>query len=401
MRLLLSLAALLLSIAFVQLGSGALIPLDALSGIALGFSTTEIGLLGSAHFVGFFLGCWLAPRMIGSVGHIRAFSAFAVSGAIGALAHPLFIDPVAWAGMRVMTGFAVAGAYTVIEVWLQARVTNETRGRVLGVYRLVDLTASLVAQMMIAVLEPVSYISYNIVAILCCLCLLPLALTRAPEPPVPEAPRLRPWAACRLSPLGAAGVVVAGVTNPAFRMVGPVYGSQMGHDTRGIALFLGAAVLGGALAQLPAGWLADKYDRRTVMVAISVAAVAVCAGMGTLGLSGPGLLLGALVFGVVTFPIFSLAAAHANDFARPEEMTELNAALMFLYGVGAIASPLVASSLIEAFGPPALFALVAAGHGFLIAFALWRMGVRPKPDQAPYRDTPRTSFLIGRLVRRR
>ena len=35
--------------------------------VACGFTTAEIGLLGSAHFLGFFAGCWLAPRFIGGV----------------------------------------------------------------------------------------------------------------------------------------------------------------------------------------------------------------------------------------------------------------------------------------------------------------------------------------------
>ena len=83
MRMLISFAALFLSVALLQLSSGGVGPLDALSGIVLGFSTTQIGLLGSAHFVGFFIGCWWAPRLMGSVGHSRAFAAFTASGAIG------------------------------------------------------------------------------------------------------------------------------------------------------------------------------------------------------------------------------------------------------------------------------------------------------------------------------
>ena len=101
---------------------------------------------------------------------------------IGALAHPLILDPLAWAALRVMTGLSVAGCYTVVEAWLQAKVTNQTRGRVLGIYRVVDLGASLIAQLMIGVLEPASYVSYNILAILCCASLLPLMLIRVPAP---------------------------------------------------------------------------------------------------------------------------------------------------------------------------------------------------------------------------
>ena len=83
MRTLLTLAALFLSVALLQLSSGAISPLDALGGLQHGFSTTQVGLLGSAHFLGFFIGCWWAPRLMGSVGHSRAFAAFAACAVVG------------------------------------------------------------------------------------------------------------------------------------------------------------------------------------------------------------------------------------------------------------------------------------------------------------------------------
>src|SRR6056297_1499990 len=178
MRILLSFAALFLSVTLLQLSSGGVGPLDVWSGSALGFPPQQIGLLGSAHFFGFFIGCWWAPRLMGSVGHSRAFAAFTATGAIGLLMYMMVVDPYAWAVMRVASGLCVAGCYTVIEAWLQAKVTNETRGRTMGVYRVADMGASLVAQMMISVLEPASYVSYNLLAILCCASLLPLTITR-------------------------------------------------------------------------------------------------------------------------------------------------------------------------------------------------------------------------------
>jgi len=177
MRLPLSFAALFLSVALLQLSSGGVGPLDAISGITLGFTTAEIGLLGSAHFVGFFIGCWWAPRLMGTVGHARTFSAFTVLGAIGLMSHMILPDPKAWAVMRIATGICVAGCYTVIEAWLQAEVTNETRDRAMGLYRIADMGASLVAELLIGVLTPAAYVSYNLLAILCCAALLPMALT--------------------------------------------------------------------------------------------------------------------------------------------------------------------------------------------------------------------------------
>lgn len=57
MRMLISFAALFLSVVLLQLSSGGVGPLDVLSGTVLGFTRQEIGMLGSAHFFGFFIGC--------------------------------------------------------------------------------------------------------------------------------------------------------------------------------------------------------------------------------------------------------------------------------------------------------------------------------------------------------
>jgi MFS family permease len=402
MRLLISFAALFLSVILLQLGSGGVAPLDAISGEVLGFSTTEIGLLGSAHFLGFFIGCWWAPRLMGEVGHSRAFAAFTAAGTIGILAHMLIIDPWAWSLMRMASGLCIAGCYTIIEAWLQAKVTNETRGRAMGVYRIVDITGSLGAQLMIGVLEPASYVSYNLLALLCCAAIFPLTLSKAEAPETPLAPRLRPRLAWQRSPLAAAGVVVSGITGAAFRMVGPVYGLEVGLDPEDIALFLAAYVLGGALAQYPIGWLADRYDRRSVLIGLSAGGIATC--LATIGLAGAGtaaVFAAAALFGFATLPIYSVSTAHAHDFATDIERVELSAALMFLYAVGAIASPLLASAVISAYGPAAMFLMIAAAHVLLIIFGIARMRARPTPGaRTAYTYEPRTSFLIGRLLRR-
>ena len=401
MRLLISFAALFLSIILLQLGSGALAPLDAISGLELEFSTTEIGLLGSSHFFGFFIGCWIAPRIMGDVGHSRAFAAFTAIGTIGILAHMTFVGAYAWMFFRVLTGICIAGSYTVVESWLQAKVTNETRGRAMAVYRVVDIGGSLAAQMMISVLTPASYISYNILAMICCAALVPLVLTRAAAPPAPKALKLRPWLAFQLSPLAAAGVLSAGLTTAAFRMVGPIYGVEVGLTTDQIALFLSAFVLGGALSQYPAGWVADRFDRRWVLIGLSTAAIVSCLIMVSFIGAGTGAAFWtAGIFGFATFPIYSVSAAHAHDFAQDDQRIELSAAMMFLYALGAIASPYAVSTLIESFGPEAMFAFVSAAHVLLIVFGLIRMRARETETKTAYIYAPRTSFLIGKLLGR-
>lgn len=402
MGTLLSFTALFVSIYLVQLGSGSLGPLDALSGSVIGFSTEEIGLLGSAHFVGYIIGCYVTPRLIGDIGHSRAFAAAAAIGAIGALLHPMLEGPLIWALLRVLTGLAIAAAYTVVESWLHAKTGNHNRGRVYGVFRVVDLVGQLSAQGIIAILEPASYAAYNLVAMFCCLCLLPLALSQRVAPATPRAPRLRPIKAALLSPAAALGIIVAGITGAGFRMVGPIYGVENALTQSQIAVFLASAVVGGVAAQYPVGWIADKTDRRLVLLGLSVLAAISCLGIAMLTRPGDvnGFYLAAFVFGLTAYPIYSVAAACANDLAEPDFIVELNAALIFLYSIGAIASPVVSAWLIALAGPEAMFYFMAAVHLALVAFTLFRMTQRSGTGpRTPYRYIPRTSMLLGRMFK--
>jgi len=216
----------------------------------------------------------VAPRLMGSVRHSRAFAAFTAAGTIGILAHMIVIDPFALAGMRIMSGLCNAGCYTVIKSWLQAKATTETRRCAFGTYRMVDMTGSLMAQAFIWLLEPASYVSYNLLALMCCAALLPITLSTTPQPEIPAAPLLRPMLAWQRLPLAAAGVIVSGLTASSFRKVGPVYGVEVGLSIDQIALFLSAFIIGGATSQVPAGWIADKFDRRRVLIGFSAAGVA-------------------------------------------------------------------------------------------------------------------------------
>ena len=63
--------------------------------------------------------------------------------------------------------------------------------------------------------------------------------------------------------------------------------------------------------------------------------------------------------------------------------------------------PELAFDEIEGFGPAALFTMISVGHGVLVLFGLTRMRARPTATKrTPYVYAPRTSFTIGRLMRR-
>lgn len=406
MRLVVSLSALLISVLFVQVGSGSLGPLDALSGLALGFSPTSIGYLGSAHFMGFFVGCVLSPYIVVRSGHARAFAVMAGVSTTAILLHPVLEEVWFWAILRVLSGFSVAGAYTVIESWLQSKLNKNNRGTVFSIYRMVDMTGTLLSQLVIAGLTPAHYISYNLIAVVACLALIPLAMTQATLPALPKTPGFKPFFVFAVSPLAALGVVVVGLTNSSFRMVAPVYAAQSGLPKSGIAVFLALAVFGGLVAQLPAGLIADRVNRRITLIGFSVFSVLVC-GLISSELIGeiagiPFVYIGGFLFGFATLPIYSICASHASDFAEQDDMLSLSASLIFFYAVGAVLAPSLAGYLIDTYGPPAMFTFILVAHMALLAYSFWRMVRRPASGKRrPYNYMPRTTLYIAHLARRR
>ena len=132
-------------------GNGIQGTLIALRGAQEGFSPQTIGFMGTAYFGGFLLGCLAVTRMLKAVGHVRSFSALAAIGSVGTLMLILVIDPVMWSVIRVVSGFVVAGLFTIMESWLNAGVSNENRARVLAIYRVVDIGSVTGAQFLIPV----------------------------------------------------------------------------------------------------------------------------------------------------------------------------------------------------------------------------------------------------------
>ena len=97
--------ALLVSVSILLTGNG-------LQGVLLpvrasleSFSAVEIGLIASSYFTGFLGGCVFGARLIKRVGHIRAFAAMTALASAAALAHALWVLPVAWWSFRRLPAY--------------------------------------------------------------------------------------------------------------------------------------------------------------------------------------------------------------------------------------------------------------------------------------------------------
>jgi MFS family permease len=375
-------ASLLLSAALLLAANGAQFTLLPLRGQAEGFSTFALGVMGSAYFVGFVAGCLLGPYVILRAGHIRAFSAMVAVAAATTLAYALAPEPVAWSLFRLITGFALAGFYLVLESWLNDGATNATRGFVMSAYVVVNYLA-IVGGQMVVTLYPVQHDgALMLTAMLASLAIVPVALTRSAQPAPIALFRLQPGPLYAAAPVALIGAFAIGMANGAFWALAPVSAAGAGLDHDDVAMFMSVAVLAGALAQWPAGRLSDRIDRRKVLLALLIGAAVTGVALWLLAATGPLMLVFGFLFGALALPGYSLAAAHAYDKTPGSDMVATAATVLLASGLGSTLGPLFATAFITPEGPRRLFLFTALVEAALAAYVFYRTRVQPPPQVA-------------------
>jgi MFS family permease len=383
-KIILPVAALLISVALLQTGNGIQGTLLPIRASVESFSTLSIALLGSTYFLGFIGGCLYGPKLVSLVGHIRVFTAMVALASTTSLIHGLIAEPVIWWLLRVTTGFSFAVLYVVIESWLNESATKDTRGTIFAIYLVINMTLMTLGQLLLLVFDIKGFELFAITSILISLAAMPVALSNTQAPKISPRIETNLKKIYRISPVGFIGCLSAGAASGSFWALAPKYASLAGFDVAGIALFMSITLMSGAVGQVPIGMLSDRFDRRLVMVivsglsAITSIAIVLLAGSDSVN---PYVLAG--LWGFFTFPIYGLAVAHANDFARPDQFVEVSSGLLLIYAFGAIAGPVAAAQLMTGVSAASLFGFNAAVQLLLIGFILWRS---TKRDSAPLED---------------
>ncbi|MDA0662626.1 MAG: MFS transporter [Proteobacteria bacterium] len=379
-------AALLLSVFILLVGNGLQGTVLPIRANIEGFSALGIGGIGAAYYLGFTIGCIAGPVAIKRVGHIRAFAALAAIAAASSMLHALMVSPFPWYVFRCLTGVCFAGLYMIIESWLNERSTNETRGRVLSIYQIVNLTAITGGQFLLNAADPAGFELFAIVTVLIALGLVPVALTTATAPRPIQQTRLRIGWLYGISPVAVLGCIAVGLANGAFWGLAPVHARLNGLPVSEIAVFMAVTIIGGAILQFPLGRLSDHYDRRYVLIAACLLCALAGLGLAMLGDGSHSLMLAmAFLFGGFAFPIYALSIAHANDLVEPGDRVNVSSGLLLVFGLSAVVGPVIASAVMEMTSYQSLFIFTAVVHVITAAFAYYRT-TRRKALAASERD---------------
>ncbi|MBP1850872.1 MFS transporter [Rhizobium halophytocola] len=375
-----SVSTLMLSTLLMMGGLGLMNFLVPVRSVAEGWSTITISFIATGYTLGFTSSCIVTPILVRRVGHVRVFGAVITLLTVSILACSLVVEWHLWMLFRVLAGFGIAGAYLVIESWLNERVNNENRGTLYSVYMVTALVGSIGGQYLVPLADTSSFVLFVVCGLVFSFALFPTLLSTAQSPaPIAQA-EFDLGRLYRRSPVAFVGSLLSGALSGTWGSLGGVYSQNIGMSTAQGATLLSAVLAGGALAQVPIGRISDRIDRRAVMVACGIFGVISCVVMALIGDMGAApLYVAGFMVGCVLYPVYALNAAHANDLAEPHEYVTISSAIMILYGFGTVIGPLAAGGLMQTFGPSALILFLGAAFAIYSAYAAWRM-TRRAPD---------------------
>jgi MFS family permease len=407
------LAAVIVASAIFQLSNGTL---GTLLPVRLGLAEAgelATGLIATAYAGGFVFGCVIGARVIRTVGHIRAFAAFAATAAVASLLFQVKVDTTLWFALRVIHGICIAGLSTVVDSWINERTPNAARGRVIAIYTITITLALTGSQFMIGLFDVASAQLIMVVSGLFSLALIPVSLTTARTPVQPKVVSVSVRHLYRVAPVAAVGCFAVGFMNTAVMNITPYFLSSAAVPAATIGFLMGVIQAGRLVMQWPVGWLSDKIDRRLVILAaagaialimLALAFVGPVKGAALRGESGELIRLGIIalfsLWGAFALTLYAICVAHAQDRGAPGDSVGLTSSLLFAWAIGATIGPLVAGLLMELLGERMLFYSSAAVAALLAAFTAWRLALRERPpaaERSGFAGVPFTSPVIAEL----
>jgi MFS family permease len=235
--------------------------------------------------------------------------------------------------------------------------------------------------------------------------LIPVAAVDVVAPNMPPTAQLHLLKAFRVSQVGSLSCLHTGLVAATFFGIGPLYGQALGLDTRQIVLMMAWAQCG-MLVQWPLGLLSDRFDRRYLLIAMSVALIALSAALIVFGRNLPMAGLFALFAGFsgIAESYYPIGVAHANDRAQPADYVTISSNLLLIWALGRMAGPIIGTSALKHGGPAGLawYAIVLTA-----AFALytgWRLRTSARlveEDREEFVTYPATSPTVFEWIQLR
>jgi MFS family permease len=375
----LSLAAIYACVFANGVGMGLSLPLLALIMERNGVSATLNGANATFGALAMIIASPFIPAIAARVGTVKFLAACYVVAAAALVSFRATNDLVVWFVLRFTLNTALQGLFIVSEVWINQIATDANRGRLVAIYASIFSGGFALGPIIIQGLGTAGWAPFVAGAIAMLLAMVPLISARRVVPPVEHAPARAMFGFVLRSPSAAAAGLGYGAIEACAGAFLTVYAVRLGSPETDATLLVAALGLGNMILVPLLGWLADKVDRRWVLIlcgAMSLAGASLLPLTNGAGLPALGLVF---VWGGFIAGLYAVGLAHLGSNFKGGELAAANAAFAILYAVGVLVGPSLGGIGMDLWNPHGLPVVLGLISAALLVVIAYRTATFPRP----------------------
>jgi MFS family permease len=352
--------------------AGAAMPLVPLALERRGIDNVTIGLVEAMWGIGMIVTAHRIPVIAARLGAVKLVCAALAASAALTVAFAYTEDLALWFVLSFLSGMVGGVPWVVSEIWINLVVDEPRRGRATAIYAAMMAAGLAIGPMALQVVGVYGPQPFLACAAMALLVVLPLLTSWNSAPPIEPSEEGGFRRVFLMVPALLIGALASGLGEQAAFSFLPIYGLAAGVPAETGVIWLSAFVIGNIVLQWPIGWLADRLDRRLVLAGCALASAVLASSLALLDPHGSGILVLLLVWGGVSFGIYSVGLALLGQRFRSDDIARANAALTSVYTFGGMVGPPIAGGALELAGRPGFGLSLAvfyaiAGLGVLLA----------------------------------
>jgi MFS family permease len=379
----LSLSAVYACIFANGLGMGLSLPLLSLIMERNGVSATMNGANATFGAVAMLAVTPFIPALAARIGTVRFLVLCYIVAAASLLGFRATDSLVLWFVLRFAMNSALQGLFLISEVWINQIATDAMRGRLIAIYASLVSAGFAIGPLIIQFLGTRGWEPFIAGSAMMLLALTPLLAARRVVPPVEHASARAMWSFVFSSPSAAAAGLAYGALEICAANFMTIYAVRLGSSETSATLLITSWALGNMMLVPLLGWLADKSDRRLVLVLCGLVGVVAAALLPFTGGAGWGALTLVFVWGGFVAAIYALGLTHLGASFRGSQLAAANAAFSILYALGTLVGPGLGGIAIDIWNPHGFAVALGLISGLFVSVVAYRAATFPRPSQGP------------------
>lgn len=362
-----------LTVMVFGLSYGVTAPLIAIALAADGYSDFYIGVNAAMHALGVFAVAPLLPFLCRRFSPKRLLVVSLCATVVVLALFPL-LPLASWIVLRLALGVFSEIVLVVAESWLNHTTPEEARARTMALYVASLSLGFALGPLILSGVEHASgqaFVIASFITLTAVVLVAALTSTGRPMAAYASPPLTRYW---QLIPLALVATTLNGALESAGMNLLVIYAMKLGWLKQEATWLLSILLLGAIVLQLPIGWIADRMNRRRLVVVLSL--------LSTLGalvwpwaLDEPWLAYGLLfMWGGVFVGIYTVMITVIGDKYRGADLVGAYCALSIAWAIGALLGPVLGGAAMS-HATHGLAWLAAALCGLFALYALysWRL----------------------------